>query len=183
MADDIKILELMVGKWEGDKGMDVAPLKDGKEQNPYFETITIEPIGAITNAKEQEIVAVFYTQIVTRKSNNEVFHHEVGYYVYDEKANTIMQSFSIPRAVSIVAGGILNKVSNNEISFDLKAKEGDIECGISQAPFMAKKAKTIEFIHNVKVNGDELIYKETSVLEIYGKTFDHTDENTLRKIR
>ena len=34
----------LVGKWQGDKGMDIAPDPDmAKEENPYFETITFDP--------------------------------------------------------------------------------------------------------------------------------------------
>ena len=30
----------LIGTWNGDKGMDIAPEPDGTEHNPYYETIT-----------------------------------------------------------------------------------------------------------------------------------------------
>lgn len=46
---------------------------------------------------------------------------------------------------------------------------------------MRDNARTVEFRHTIKVDGDKLTYKETTVLDIYGKTFDHTDENELTR--
>ena len=59
----------LAGVWRGDKGMDVAPDPDGREENPYFEIITFTPIGDVTNANRQVLVAVRYHQAVRdRKS-------------------------------------------------------------------------------------------------------------------
>ena len=41
--------------------------------------------------------------------------------------------------------------------------------------------ETIEFRHQIRLEGDRLSYSETTVVEIYGKTFDHTDENELSR--
>ena len=43
------------------------------------------------------------------------------------------------------------------------------------------KARTLEFRHRVTLSGDTLRYEETTVLEIYGKRFDHTDANELER--
>ncbi|MDA0305228.1 MAG: heme-binding beta-barrel domain-containing protein [Proteobacteria bacterium] len=74
-------LKHLVGSWEGDKGVDIAPEPDGEENNPYFETITFSEIGDLTNAESQILSALFYRQIVKRKSNDEVFHDQTGYWM------------------------------------------------------------------------------------------------------
>ena len=33
----------LIGTWKGDKGLDVSPEPDGKEENPFYETIVFEP--------------------------------------------------------------------------------------------------------------------------------------------
>jgi len=44
---------------------------------------------------------------------------------------------------------------------------------------MQKTARTTEFRHKLTLKDDRLSYSETTVLEIYGKTFEHTDQNEL----
>jgi hypothetical protein len=46
---------------------------------------------------------------------------------------------------------------------------------------MRDNARTVEFRHKIQLDGDKLSYAETTVLEIYGKKFDHTDENELTR--
>jgi hypothetical protein len=175
----------LIGTWNGDKGMDVAPEPDGEEHSPYFETITFQAIGPVTNAESQHLAALHYRQIVRRKSNGEVFHDETGYWMWDAETKLVMHSLLIPRGVGVLAGGIYHQSSNNgEVTLEVKAKHDDPSWNIIQSPFMQEKARTLEFSHNVQVGNGHLTYSETTVVEIYGKVFRHTDQNelTLEKI-
>ena len=175
-------LAKLIGTWKGDSGVDIAPKPETYENNPYYETLTIEPVDIeIENAEEQELLAVRYHQIIREKSNNKVSHSETGYWIWDENENTIMNSFSIPRGVSILAGGEI-KLINNELQISVSVKENDTKWGIIQSPFMLKKAKTLSFTREFKITGNTLKYSQEMVLDIYGKTFSHTDENTLTKV-
>ena len=175
-------LSKLVGTWKGDIGIDIAPKPEIDENNPYYETLTIEPVDInIENAEEQELLAVMYTQIVREKSNDKVSHNETGYWIWDKKENIIMNSFCIPRGVSVLAGGNV-KSSNNQLQFNVSVKENDTKWGIVQSPFMLKKAKTLSFSRALKIENNKLSYSQETVLDIYGKTFSHTDENTLYKI-
>ena len=98
-------LAALVGVWKGDKGLDLSPEPDGIERNPYYEVITFELAGDVTNAEEQTLSVVRYHQVVSRKSNDEVFHDQVGYWLWDPADNTIVENFTIPRGVAVVAGG------------------------------------------------------------------------------
>lgn len=169
-------LAALCGVWKGDKGLDIAPEPEGVEQSPFYETLTITPVGDVTNAEEQTLLVVNYQQVVQRKSNGEVFHHESGYYLYDQATQEITQTFSIPRAVSVVASGIL--VSNGDhTSFEVLAEQSKI----AQSDFMQEKAKTISFEHKVRIENNSLKYEETTIVEIYGRKFEHTDRNELTK--
>ncbi|GAB4137761.1 MAG: hypothetical protein Fur0037_03060 [Planctomycetota bacterium] len=44
---------------------------------------------------------------------------------------------------------------------------------------MRENARTTAFSHRITVSRGKLSYKETTTLEIYGKVFEHTDENEL----
>jgi hypothetical protein len=41
--------------------------------------------------------------------------------------------------------------------------------------------QTLAFTHSISVKGDQMSYEETTVLDIFDKIFDHTDQNTLKK--
>lgn len=177
-------LAALIGTWEGDKGLDIAPEPDGREENPFFETITFEAGGDLTNANEQKLVIVIYHQIVSRKADQKVFHHQMGYWTWDAATGVIAQSVTIPRAVTLLAGGQvpLRNDYSGPTTLNVTAAENS-EWGIAQSPYMAEKARTLFFNHNLSVDGDRLSYFETTRLAIYGKTFDHTDENNLRRVK
>ena len=170
----------LVGSWEGDKGTDTSPEPDGKEETAYYETILFEAIGDVTNAEAQTLAAVRYYQVVSKKQNDEVFHNETGYWMWDSKTDVIMHSLTIPRGVCILAGG-QSVVSGSATVLEVKAAVGDGDWGIIQSPFMRDNARTEAFTHNITVDGDSLTYSETMFLDIYGKKFDHTDKNTLSR--
>lgn len=177
-------LAVLLGVWKGDKGVDKAPEPDGEERNPYYETICFEAAGDVDNAEEQLLAIVRYHLSVSRKSNDEVFHDQVGYWLWDSADNSIVETFTIPRAVAVVAGGILGQPETleQELVFEVAAEAGSLEFGIVQAPFMYNKAKTTAFSHTLTVKGDEMHYTQTTVLDIYDKkSYQHTDMNTLHR--
>ncbi len=179
MSDQIDYgpLEALAGTWEGDKGTDIAPEPDGQEENPYFETILFEKIGDVLNAGKQTLAVLRYHQVVSRKSDRNVFHNESGYLSWDAEQNLVIQGLTIPRGVALVAGG--HCPNPESATFEVKA--GDNDWPISQSPFMRDNAKTTAFSHKISVTGDTMSYSETTSLEIYGKKFEHTDENTLTR--
>jgi len=174
-------LKELIGVWWGDKGLDVAPEPDGAENNPYFETITFTAIGDVTNAESQTLSAVHYRQIVSRKSDNKVFHDETGYWMWDAKKETVMHSLAIPRAVCVLAGGKYSAAKNTtgNVTIEVAANINDENWKIIQSPFMQENARTTEFRHKITAGEGKLSYSETTIIEIYGKTFEHTDKNQL----
>lgn len=177
-------LAALIGIWKGDKGIDRAPEPNAEERNPYYESIVFEAGGDVENAEEQVLAVVRYHQVVRRKSNDEVFHDQVGYWLWDSSDDTIVENFTIPRAVAVVAGGKLGQPESleEELVFKVSAETGSLEFGIVQAPFMFSKAKTTAFSHTLTVKGEEMRYSQTTVLDIYEKkSYDHTDVNTLKR--
>jgi len=168
---------------KGDKGEDIAPDKDsedGTEVNPYYETITFEPVGDVTNAKEQTLSVVRYHQVVSRKSNDEVFHDQIGYWIYDPKTESVIETVTIPRAVTLIAGGSAT-ITGDSVKIDVVSEEGS-KFGIAQSPFMSEKAKTTKFTHTLTIDGDSMEYREVTFVDIYGrKSFEHSDENILKR--
>jgi hypothetical protein len=58
-------------------------------------------------------------------------------------------------------------------------KQDDPDWGVIQSPFMRDNARTIDYRHKVTVGGGKMTYEQTMNLEIYGRTFEHTDRNDL----
>ena len=174
-------LACLVGTWKGDEGMDVAPEPDDDEHNPYYETISYVAAGDVTNAEEQTLSVVRYHQVVSRKSNDKVFHDQVGYWLWDPATGVICQTLTIPRAVTLLAGGKAS-VDGGTTVLEVESKEADAEWGIVQSPFMQHKARTTAFKHKITVDGDSMRYDQTTFLDIYGKNaYEHTDGNTLKR--
>jgi len=86
-------LEALVGVWRGDSGLDIAPGEAGDEKSPYHEELVFLARGGVTNAKSQNLAVLHYRQIVTRKSDGNVFHDETGYWMWDASTNTVMIMF------------------------------------------------------------------------------------------
>lgn len=177
-------LSNLIGLWKGDKGIDIAPEPDGQEENPYYETIEYVAVGDVKNAESQVLAVIRYHQIVKRKSNNEIFHDETGYWMWDASAKVIMHSLTIPRSVCLLAGGTYkNKTADNkEVVIEVAASLEDKDWNIIQSPFMMKKARTTSFFHRITIGNGKMAYKEITTLDIYGKVFEHTDENELTRL-
>ncbi len=180
-AVDYRPLSGLAGNWQGDKGLDVAPEPDGTEESPYFETIRFEAIGDVTNAETQVLAVVRYQQIVSRKSDGQVFHDQTGYWMWDAGQGVVMQSITIPRAVCVLAGSRWAPGDGSAVEVSVAARLGDPDWGIIQSPFMRDQARTTAFEHKLSIEGDVLSYAETTHLEIYGRSFAHTDRNELTR--
>lgn len=174
-------LAAMVGLWKGDKGMDVAPESDGTiEENPFFEELLIEAAGDLSNADKQKLAILRYSQKVYRKSNNEQFHDQIGYWLWDPDEQTVMHTLSIPRGVALVAGGTA-VMDGDRVEVNVKSEEGG-DWGVAQSPFMRDNARTESFTMAVTIEGDRMSYSETTLLDIYGRKFDHTDNSVLERV-
>ena len=171
----------LIGTWNGDKGLDVAPDPDGKEDNPYYETITYTEGGDLNNAESQVLSVVHYRQIVKRKSNDEIFHDETGYWLWDSREKVLMHTLVIPRAVCLIAGTnyVEQRNENGDLIIEVAASLDDPDWNIVQSPFMMKNARTTSFHQKITVGNGKMHYRETTMLDIYGKVFEHTDENQL----
>jgi hypothetical protein len=174
-------LRHLVGSWEGNKGMDVAPEPDGDEHNPYYESLLFEPIGTVTNAESQDLAALRYHHVVSRISNDQIFHNETGYWMWDADQGLIMQTLTIPRGVCLVAGGS-HEAEGEGVRIQVHASRNDANWPIIESPFMRDNASTLSFHRIISVDEGRLHYEETTVVDIYGKRFDHTDENALVRV-
>ncbi len=173
----------LVGEWKGDRGIDVAPEPDDTERNPYYETIVFEPAGDVDNAETQNLTFLRYHQKVYRKSNDEQFHDQVGYLSWDAATGAITNSYVIPRGVGVVAEGKVIAEEGKKITIKVDVAESDKALGIAQSAFMRDNAETKAFTQTYVLDGDEMSYEERTLLQIYGREFDHVDKSKLTRVK
>lgn len=174
-------LTALIGTWKGDRGIDVAPEPDDTERNPFYETIEFEPAGDVDNAEKQFLTILRYHQKVYRKSNDEQFHDQIGYYTWEAATGAVTHSFVIPRGVGVVATGTATE-NNGKLEITTEAK-GDAENqGVCQTLFMKENASTLSFKQLISLEAGELKYEYRTLLDIYGREFDHVDKSLLTKV-
>jgi len=174
----------LIGSWRGDKGRDMAPESDGIEENLYYETLVFLAVGEVDNAETQELVAVHYQQAVNRISDDKAIHNQTGYWIWDADGETIMHSFTIPRGICVIAGGSHQGRANDagDIILTVAAGQDNDDWKIVESPFMQGNARSLEFRQTLTLGGQELSYSQSTIVDIYGERFDHTDENRLRRV-
>ena len=179
--DELGPLKNMVGTFEGIIGDDTAPSDDrGTETNKYREVIVFTHILPAVN-HEQTLYTLRYHQQAFRHGEEFPFHDQVGYWHWDPKAKQVMQSLTIPRGMTVLAGGAAEAHST---SLQLKARLGSKTFGICSNPFLDEEFQTVEYEIQVDLSGDGLTYDQVTRIQIKGqkKIFDHRDKNTLKRV-
>ena len=143
--------------------------------------MTFEPTGEVAN-HEQKLFGLRYTTTAWRLGEDDPFHEELGYWMWDGQAKQVIRAFMVPRVVTIVAGGTATADAQ---SFELAAEVGSETYGICSNLFLDKEFKTVRYELKFEFkDADTIHYWEDTVLQIRGQDelFHHTDENTLKRI-
>jgi len=175
-------LAQLAGVWEGEKGDDTAPSDDrGTEKNLFRERIVFEPMGPVDN-HEQQLYGLRYSLTAWRLGEDDPFHEERGYWLWDAKEKQVLRCFIVPRGVSVIAGGT---VEPDAQSFELSADVGSETYGICSNQFLDQEFKTVRFELKVTVHdSDSFSYEQDTQLKIKGQdnVFHHIDKNTLSRV-
>lgn len=173
-------LAALAGVWEGDEGDDFSPSAErGEMTTPYRERMVFEPLGSVDN-HEQVLQGLRYSTTAWRIGEQDPFHEELGYWLWDAGASQVMRCFMVPRGVTILAGGT---VAADDTSFELAADVGSEIFGICSNPFLDREFKTVRYELKISVNAGVLAYEEDTQLQMAGRTelFHHRDSNRLTK--
>ena len=185
MADEWGPLGPLVGEWESETegGLDTA---FSHSQNkvlgtPYLEKLTFKPFGPVDNG-EQHLYGLDYKTAMWRGSEDNPFHTEVGYWLWDSATGEVLRGFVVPRGITVLAGGT---AAADATSFTLNAKLGDPQYAIGENHYLAKHASTLSYTVTITFNKNGTwSYDETSMLKMVemDEPFTHTDRNTLKKV-
>ncbi|MCA9512892.1 MAG: heme-binding beta-barrel domain-containing protein [Myxococcota bacterium] len=174
-------LAALAGTWEGDEGEDVAYDHDSgaSATSRFRERMTFEPFGPVDNGR-QLLFGLDYRTVATRLGEADPFHMEVGYWLWDAAAGSVMRCFMVPRGATVLAGG---PAAADARAFRMRAERGSTTFGILANPYLDERARVLRYELEVAVEGGALAYREDTVLalaEMPGE-YHHTDRNRLRR--
>lgn len=176
-------LAALIGTWEGAKGLDVSYHNEEGEigDTPYRERITMNPFGPVDNGTQQ-LFGLDYRMAAWRGDEEDPFHTEVGYWLWDAAAGQVMRCFMVPRGSVLIAGG---DATADATTFTMTATLDSQTYGILSNRYLDENARTTRYEVTVTVNPDgSWGYDETTTvwLAALGQEMAHTDRNVLARV-
>ena len=181
IVKNLGALAALAGTWEGDQGLDIAPAKNGQSEIKFRERMTFEPMGPVVNGR-QVLYGLRYATVAWPLREEQPFHEEVGYWLWDPNEQLVLRCFIVPRGVVVNAGG---KADSKGKGFELSAEVGSETFGILSSPFLDQAFKTVRYKLKVMLQNDgQFSYFEDTQLKIHGRdgVFHHTDQNALTRL-
>jgi hypothetical protein len=173
----------LIGTWEsGWDGLDVAFHNDkGKiHETSFREKSSFTPFGPVDNG-ERSLYGLDYRTAAWRKDDEQPFHSEVGYWMWDAKDMQVTRCFVISRGQALIAGAT---VEPHATTFRLEARRGVNTYGILSNQHVDEVAHSTRFDVTVSYTENTFTYEETTVIEHrkYPSIVMHTDRNTLKLV-
>jgi len=181
----------LAGIWTSATGADVHPVGpgsdvtgqviDGDEHNDFVERYELQPIDPQTNGPQLFYGLRYHTHIV-KPGEVETFHDQVGYWLWEPAARTVLLTIAIPRGQVALAAGT---AAPDAGEFEVSAALGSEVYGILSNPFLDRAFQTVGFRMHVTVNDDGTwSYEEHTQIRIPDREalVDHVDRNTLKRI-
>jgi hypothetical protein len=179
---DLGPLGALAGIWEGSKGLDVSFHNAEGEvaDTPYRERVVMNAFGPVDNG-EQQLFGLDYRMAAWRGSEEDPFHTEVGYWLWDATNKQVMRCFMVPRGSVLIAGAT---VEPDARTFTLAAVDGAPDYGILSNKHLLVAARTTAYEVTITIGDDEWSYDETTHVTVarLGRSMAHTDRNTLRRV-
>jgi hypothetical protein len=180
---DLGPLAALAGTWEGAEGLDVAFANVSATvlETPFRERTTFAPFGPVANGS-QNLFGLDYRTAAWRGDEEDPFHTEVGYWLWDATAGQVMRCFMVPRGSTVLAGG---DAAPDAKTFTMAATLGSTTYGILSNQYLDVNARTVRYECTITVEGDDTFsYEETTTVEIakLGGELAHTDRNRLHRV-
>ena len=184
MAGEWGPLEALVGDWASDKGGLDSAFSHSKGEvlgTPYLEKLSMKPFGPVDNGN-QHLYGLDYKSAMWRDDEENPFHTEVGYWLWDSATDEVMRGFVVPRGITVLADGT---GAADAKQFSLMARPGHPQYSIGENKYLADHASTLSYDVTITINDDgSWSYDEMTMLKMdeFPEPFAHSDRNTLRKV-
>ena len=175
----------LAGEREGSDGMDFSfhHEEEATGFTPYMEKVQLKPFGPVDNG-EQHLYGLDYRMAAWRMTelDQDPFHTEVGYWLYDAEAKILSRCFMVPRGSVLIASG---QVEPDATEFLLTAERGSTTNGILSNSYLDERARSDSYEIKISVSPDNWSYESTTVLEManLGRSLQHTDRNSLSRLK
>ncbi|MEI6620890.1 MAG: heme-binding beta-barrel domain-containing protein [Actinomycetes bacterium] len=181
MANEWGPLAALAGEWVGEAGEDRAFSHSLGEvhDTPYREVCTMKPFGPVDNGS-QSLYGLDYKTAMWRDDEENPFHTEVGYWLWDAATGEVMKGFVVPRGVTVLAGGI---AAPNAKTFTMHASIQDPCYAIGENQYLAAHASSRSYEVVITIDDAGWSYSQTTTLQMneFAEPFAHTDHHTLRR--
>jgi len=184
-------LRPLAGIWTSADGADVHPVGPGSditgpvidddEHNVFVERYELQPIDPQTNGP-QLLYGLRYHIHIVKPGEVETFHDQVGYWLWEPAARTVLHTIAIPRGQVALAAG---SAEPDATEFEVSAELGSQLYGILSNPFLDRAFRTVSFRLRITAHDDGTwSYEEHTMMQVLGRNglVDHVDRNTLRRI-
>jgi hypothetical protein len=129
----------------------------------------------------QHLYGLDYKTAMWKGDDENPFHTEVGYWLWDAATGEVLRGFVVPRGITVLSGGTATADAG---SFVLKAAVGDPQYAISEGKYLTANASSVSYEATITIGTDEWSYDETTMLRMneFPELLPHTDHNTLRRV-
>ena len=174
-------LRRMAGIWEGLGGHDINPKADGPQHRQYTERMELQPIDPQPNGP-QLLYGLRYNIHVNAPDEENTFHSQSGYWLWEPDTGLIMQTLAIPRGQVALAQG---RLLDDGRRIAVEARRGATDYGICSTEFLERAFRTDSYRLEITFHDDgSWSYVSDVMLKVHGQegVFQHRDTNHLRKI-
>ena len=174
-------LRRLAGIWEGTSGRDTNPKADGPENRAFVEHAEFQPIDPQANGP-QLLYGLRYHIHINAPEEDNTFHDQIGYWLWEPATGLIMQTLAIPRGQIALACG---RVENDGKRIVVEAKRGQTDYGICSSTFLEQAFRTDSYRLQIDFDDDgSWSYSEDTILMVHGHSepFVHRDSGRMGKI-
>lgn len=183
MVDEWGPLSALAGEWEGEAGIDHAFSHSlgAVIDTPYREKCTMKPFGPVENGI-QVLYGLDYKSAMWRDDEENPFHTEVGYWLWDAATGEVMKGFVVPRGITALAGGT---AAAEAATWTMRAALDDPRYSIGENRYLAEHASSVSYEVTITVGDGAWTYDQTTMLRMteFPDLLPHTDHHELRRVQ
>jgi len=174
-------LAALAGEWAGEVGVDVAfsHARGETHHTPYREVCSMKPFGPVDNGT-QSLYGLDYRSAMWRDDEENPFHTEVGYWLWDSETGEVVKGFVVPRGITTLAGGT---ASADATGWTMHAAIGHPTYSIGENRYLSAHASSLTYDVAITVADGGWSYDQTTMLRMdqFSDPFAHTDQHTLHR--
>ena len=132
-------------------------------ETPFRERVVINPFGPVDNGT-QCLFGLDYRMAAWRDDEEDPFHTEVGYWLWDAADGQVMRCFMVPRGVH--AHRRRPCLGRHRPASSMQAEVGSESYGILSNLYLSASARTVLYQCTVELGDGTWSYDETTTVEL-----------------